>query len=106
MININCSEIKLITDQGKLGNCHVKLNYKVEKGSGAPELGTSSASDRNTATQCADLCSSKIDCKGFRFDPLSNDVKCKTFTDPVFSIEESSTVAVGWCPKGGVEAVT
>ena len=102
---INGSELKHITDKGKLGNCHVKLNYKVEKGSGAPELGTSYASDRNTVTQCADLCSSKINCKGFRFDPLSNDVKCKTFTDPVFSTEESSTVAVGWCPKGGVEAV-
>ena len=102
-IIIYYSKHKQITDQGKLNYCNIKLKYKVKSGFGAPVYGSSSAS---SATQCADLCSSKIDCKGFRFDPLSNDVKCKTFTDPVFSTEENSTVAVGWCPKGGVEAVT
>ena len=108
-----------MADEGKLKNCQIKLKHEVKMGSGRSK----STSRLKAASQCADWCSTRRKCKGFRFDPLSNNKKCTVFTDPlfsnqtpnpkaigfpinnlssVFSKDENSTVAVGWCPKGKV----
>ena len=95
-----------MADEGRLKNCHIKPGHEVE-GSGSVRFQSPlSSSTPSTASQCADLCYSMEDCRGFRFEPLADDIKCTNFTDPVFFKEESSTAAVGWCPKGGVENVT
>ena len=89
-----------MVDEGRLKNCHIKLEHEV-RGSGSVRFQSPlSSSNPSTASQCADLCYSMEDCRGFRFEPLADDIKCKTFTSPVFSKEENSTVAVGWCPRG------
>ena len=92
-----------MADEGRLKNCHIKLEHEVE-GSGSVHFQSSlSSSDPSTASQCADWCYSMEDCRGFRFDPLADDIKCTTLSKPVYSENQNFTGVVGWCPRGMVE---
>ena len=92
-----------MADEGRLKNCHIKLEHEVE-GSGSVHFQSSlSSSDPSTASQCADWCYSMEDCRGFRFEPLADDIKCTTFSEPVYSESQNFAGVVGWCPRGTVE---
>ena len=92
-----------MADEGRLKNCHIKLEHEVE-GSGSVRFQSPlSSSDPSTTSQCADWCYSMEDCRGFRFDPLADDIKCTTLSKPVYSENQNFTGVVGWCPRGMVE---
>ena len=92
-----------MADEGRLKNCHIKLEHEVE-GSGSVHFQSPlSSSTPSTASQCADWCYSMEDCRGFRFDPLADDIKCTTLSKPVYSENQNFTGVVGWCPRGMVE---